>query len=320
MSWLQCLLGNGNNLLQLWKKYEVHAESNGVRPEQPWRHLNPWIRDQEQQKPWSQARSFWKTTNRCTTRRNGCSRRPDRKSTEAIRRYFHDGTERPQKVIDRQKGEENTTSYCTTESPWRSTSTSPQKLRELTIRSIGFSRKMQKEELSLHSINEPTLLKQKRECKRLQDEHLARTQEKKRTIPRSQQIRQRKGQQFEGNAEYDHAVDPKTGWRFCRQSRGNLQTTSSGSRANMQEVLSSSSTWDQTHGKTSSWKSQHSPSPDDWWFFSDSGQVSVAWRKTSSQPTGRREEGVNSAPTNTARTELHSAWSHFITRTRVAQA
>ena len=26
---------NGNNLLQLWKKYEVHAKFNGVRPEQP---------------------------------------------------------------------------------------------------------------------------------------------------------------------------------------------------------------------------------------------------------------------------------------------
>ena len=61
MSWLQCLLGNGNNLLQLRKKYEVYAKSNGVRPEQPWRHLNPWIRDQEKQKTWSSARSFWKT-------------------------------------------------------------------------------------------------------------------------------------------------------------------------------------------------------------------------------------------------------------------
>ena len=61
MSWLQCQLGNGNNLLQLWKKYEIYAESNGVRPEQPWRHLNPWMRDQEEQQSWSQARSSWRT-------------------------------------------------------------------------------------------------------------------------------------------------------------------------------------------------------------------------------------------------------------------
>ena len=56
-----CLLGNSNNLLQPGKKYEVYAESNRVRPEQPWRHLNPWICDQEKQQSWSEAQTFWKT-------------------------------------------------------------------------------------------------------------------------------------------------------------------------------------------------------------------------------------------------------------------
>ena len=37
-------------------------------------------------------------------------------------------------------------------------------------------------------------------------------------------------------------------------------------------------------------------------FFSQLGEVSVAWRKPSSQPTGC----VNNTPTNTARTKLHS--------------
>ena len=78
--------------------------------------------------------------------------------------------------------------------------------RECKIRSKGFSRKMQKD-LGNHSINDPTLLKRKKKCKRLHDEHLARTQEEYRTIPRSLRIRQRKGQQFEGNEEYDYAVD-----------------------------------------------------------------------------------------------------------------
>ena len=55
----------------------------------------------------------------------------------------------------------------------------------------------------------PDFAQAKRECKRLHDEHLARTQEEYRTIPRSQQIRQRKGQQFKGNEEYDYAVDPE---------------------------------------------------------------------------------------------------------------
>ena len=112
----------------------------------------------------------------------------------------------------------------------------------------------------------PDFAPAKRECKRLHDEHLAKTQEEYRTIPRSQQVRQRKGQQFEDNEEYDYAVDPETGWRFHKGSRGNLQTTSSGSWANLQTASSSSSKWDQTHWSTSNWNSLHSSSPDDWYF------------------------------------------------------
>ena len=95
-------------------------------------------------------------------------------------------------------------------------------------------------------------------------EHLVRTQEEYRTILRSQQVRQRKGQQFEGNEEYDYAVDPKTGWRFYKGSRGNLPTASSGSRSNLQTALSSSSTWDQVQWTTSNWNSRHSTTPYDW--------------------------------------------------------
>ena len=65
----------------------------------------------------------------------------------------------------------------------------------------------------------PDVAQAKKERKRLHDEHLARTQEEYRTILRSQQVRQRKGQQFEGNEEHNYAVDPKTGWRFYKGSR-----------------------------------------------------------------------------------------------------
>ena len=133
---------------------------------------------------------------RCTTMRNRCLLRPDKECTEAIQRYFHDGT--PTK---------NTESH----------------------RSIGFSRLMQKEEQQSLS-QRPDFAQAKRVCKPLHDEHLAMTQEEYRGIPRNQQRRQRKGQQFEGNEEYDYGVDPKTGWRFYKRSRRNLQTTSSGSR------------------------------------------------------------------------------------------
>ena len=84
----------------------------------------------------------------------------------------------------------------------------------------------------------PDFVQAKRECKRLHDEHLARTQQEYKDIPRSQQIRQRKGHQFEGNEEYDFAVVPKTRWRFYRQSRANLQAASS-----------SSSRWDKSSGR-----------------------------------------------------------------------
>ena len=115
---------------------------------------------------------------------------------------------------------ENTTSYCTTGSPWRSTSTLLPELKEFRLRIIGFLQQNLKEELSFHSINDPTLLKQKRESKRLHDEHLARTQQEYRDIPRRDQIRQRKGQQFEGHEEYDYAVDPNTVGDSTDSSRG----------------------------------------------------------------------------------------------------
>ena len=82
----------------------------------------------------------------------------------------------------------------------------------------------------------PDFAQAKRECKRLHEEH-----PNKNTL-RSQQIRQRKGQQFEGHEDFDYVVDPNTGWRFYRRSRGNLQTSASGSRAYLQEASSSSST------------------------------------------------------------------------------
>ena len=71
---------------------------------------------------------------------------------------------------------------------------------------------------------------------------------------------------------------------------------------------------DQNHWKTSKWNSQHSSSPDDWWFFLRARTGFGYLEKTSSQPTG----GVNSTPLK-QHVQSCTAWSHFITRTRVAQ-
>ena len=56
----------------------------------------------------------------------------------------------------------------------------------------------------------PDFAQAERECKRWHDEHLARTQEEYRTIPRSQQVRQRKGQHFESPGDW---------WIFLRVRR-----------------------------------------------------------------------------------------------------
>ena len=213
---------------------------------------------------------------RCTTKRNRCLKRPDRESTEAIQRYFHDDTEtKNTKSHCQPKGGKNTSKCCTTRSPWRSTSTSPQQLKEFKIRNIGFlrQRQMQKEELSNHSINDPTLLKRKK--KRMQT--IARRAPGKKEhgdIPRNQQIRQREGQQFGGNDEKDNhlratknttsqltrkqvAGSTKGRQQTCRQLRQDRGPT-------CKQLLSSSSTLDQTQWKTSNWNSEHSSSPDDW--------------------------------------------------------
>ena len=65
----------------------------------------------------------------------------------------------------------------------------------------------------------PDFAQAKRECKRFHDEHMAKTQQDYRTIPRSHQIRQRKRQAFEGIEEYDWTVDPRTSWKFYKESR-----------------------------------------------------------------------------------------------------
>ena len=128
--------------------------------------------------------------NRCTTRRNKCLERPDKESTEAIERYFHDGTET-----------KNTESHCMTKGRREHhimlydriavekhiyVATQNSKHWILTI----FAERPQHP-----SINEPTFLKRKENANGLHDEHLARTQEDYRTIPRNprnQQVKQRK--------------------------------------------------------------------------------------------------------------------------------
>ena len=139
----------------------------------------------------------------------GCA--TDMKNTGAILQISQGGT--PMKITGSHcltSDGENITSYFTTGSPWRSTSTRLRELKKLRLRIFGFSQQIQEEDLSKHSINDPTLLKRKENAN---DCMTSTWQEpnKKTQILRSQQMRQNKGQQFEGHEELDCAANPKTG-------------------------------------------------------------------------------------------------------------
>ena len=134
---------------------------------------------------------------------------------------------------------------------------------------------------------------------------MTRTQQESWTIPRSHQVRQIKEQQFEGIEEYDCAVDPRTGWRFCKTARGNLSPSS---------PSFSSTNWERNNWTTRSWNSWHSSRSDHSWdlFFFQIGPVSVE---------GCRQTHLSHdmfAHVQIVRTD-HSQSHSLITRTRVAQ-
>ena len=94
-------------------------------------------------------------------------------------------------------------------------------------------------------------LKQKRECKIMHDEHVKKTQQEYRPIPRDQQSPQRRGQTFEGIDGHDYRVDPRTGWRFySSESQGNLSHSSSSTK------------WGRNNWTTRSWNSWQSSRSD----------------------------------------------------------
>ena len=142
-----------------------------------------------------------------------------------------------------------------------------------------------KEELSFHSIADPTLLKPKvnaRDCTTITWQE----PNKKTEIF----LAVKKLGPFEGHGELDYAVGLNTSTRFYRQSRRILQTSESGSRAILQSSFVIVVNVGPNLWKTSNWKSQYSSSPHDLGFFPELGQVSVAWGKASSQPTVRCEQ------------------------------
>ena len=238
--------GKTENLWQLWKKYKIFAGTNRVRAEQLRRHLIPGY-------------VIMKNSSR------GAKHGPSEQ--------YYQANQMLKKAHQKKQG-----SHPTILARWYASETyrtslsligwkekdimlfdriALEKHFHLATRAEGIQHSKHwiltlNKDIPQEPLNQrPDFAEAKRECKRLHDEHLARTQHDHRKIPRSQQVRQRKGEAFEGIEEHDCAVDPQTGWRFYKESRRNLPTASS-----------SSSNWDRTHCKTSSWISQHSSRPD----------------------------------------------------------
>ena len=140
--------------------------------------------------------------------------------------------------------------------------------------------------------------------KRMQDKHMAKTQQDKRTITRSQQIRQRQGQAFEGIwriwlcSRPSHRLDVL--FRVAQRSADSFVLVSKlGTKQFEDEQL-------EFQAFFMVWRFFKN--------FSELGPVSVAWRKTSRQPMGVWTEHPLKQ-----HVQMRTAWSHFITRTRVAQ-
>ena len=151
--------------------------------------IPPWMRDQEKQQPSTELMK----DKRCTTRRNRCLRKQDKKSTGAIPQVFDDGTPM------------QTTGSRFFDVGWR-------EFHIILYDRISLEKHIYKatraERIQIANnwiltanseggpqppLNQrPDFAQAKRECRRLHDEHLTRTQQKYRDIPRSQQIRQRK--------------------------------------------------------------------------------------------------------------------------------
>ena len=93
-------------------------------------------------------------------------------------------------------------------------------------------------------------------CLKMQDAHLAETEQTLIPIRPQHQQRQRQNQQFEGGGNVDCCVDRKIGWRYFREPRENPLTASS----------SSTSQWPTSQWQTS-WSSRQRTSSEKWWWF-----------------------------------------------------
>ena len=140
MSWLQCLLGKRNTLLQQWKKYEVIKtnSSRGVKHGPSGR-----------QKMYYQARQMLKKARQAKHGRH----------PTILSRWYTEEDYR--KSLSTTGWKEHHIMLHDRIAVEKHIYTTIQELSAFKIRNTWFSQKMQMEELSNHSINDPTLHKRK---------------------------------------------------------------------------------------------------------------------------------------------------------------
>ena len=102
-----------------------------------------------------------------------------------------------------------------------------------------------------------------KQCLKMQNGHLAETQQSLKPIRPEHQQRQRHDQHFEGGENFDYYVDRKNGWRYYREPRRNPPAASS----------SSTSQWQTSQWQTS-WSSWQPTSSEKWWWFRFPGRNS----------------------------------------------
>ena len=179
-----------------------------------------------------------------------CSRKQNKRNTWAIRRFSKDVMHKKDTV-----------------SHWRSTILAERKL-------CFFDRELNQNPkywiLRVHAVGSQKPLRQRpefaaalKQCIKMQDAHLAETQQFLRPIRPEHQQRQRQDQQFEGGENFDHNVDWKIGWRYYRKPWRNPPAAS----------LSSTSQWQTSQWQTS-WSSWQSTSSEKWWCFRFHGRNS----------------------------------------------
>ena len=205
-------------LLQLREKFEVLADSYNTPEDQLRLYFNPWLCHREEFQSRTKTRHIWKTDHvlqgeadaeESKTRKHGShptilSRWNEQ---EAYRKSLaeHNVGEKEIMLFDRNALERH--DYTAT----RAERLQNAKHLVLHLNADGHQKPLRQRAEFVDAV---------KQCLKMQDAHLAETQQSLRPIRPQHQQRQRQDQQFEGGENFDYYVDRKTEWRCYRESHG----------------------------------------------------------------------------------------------------